>query len=345
MHMSREIEMSLKTNRPSRYRICEAVLLSIVLAIGTANAQQGAASESRVGSPIIDMHLHAIEPDFVSPVSLPNPVTGEPGPTSGLAQMHAAMALMERYNVVNAIVSGSVDAVAAWREAAPERVLGSLAMGRPGFNGGAQPLPPFDELRTLYRDGSLVALGEITAQYEGFSPNDPGYEPYFSLAEELDIPVGVHTGTSFPGTAYRGKPNFRVSLGNPILLEDVLVRHPNLRVYLMHGGYPWDREAQAIMQQYPQVYMDISPIWLNLGNEAFESLMEQEFRRLYGMGLGERIMFGTDQMAWPKTIGMAIEMIEGSEFLSESQKRDILYNNAARFLGLSEEEVSAHHGR
>jgi predicted TIM-barrel fold metal-dependent hydrolase len=111
----------------------------------------------------------------------------------------------------------------------------------------------------------------------------------------------------------------------------------------MHGGYPWEREAQAIMQQYPQVYMDISPIWLNFGNEEFKLQMELEFRRLYAMGLGDRIMFGTDQMAWPESIGMAIEMIEGSEFLTETQKRDILYNNAARFLGLSDAEVAAHH--
>jgi predicted TIM-barrel fold metal-dependent hydrolase len=54
-------------------------------------------------------------------------------------------------------------------------------------------------------------------------------------------------------------------------------------------------------------------------------------------------MFGTDQMAWPESIGMAIEMIEGSDFLTETQKRDILYNNAARFLGLSDAEVAAHH--
>lgn len=335
--------MRQKPNSLVLGHVCVAILLSAVLAVCTSSAQQAPAAGSRVGRPIIDMHLHAIALDATVPVAMPNPVTGEPGPLSGLDQMHATMELLEQYNIVSAIVSGSVDEVASWREFAPNRVLGSLEMGRPGMNAGNEPLPPFDELRRLYRDGSLVAMGEITAQYEGFSPNDPAYEPYFALAEELDIPVGVHTGTSFPGTAYRGKPNFRVSLGNPILLEDVLVRHPDLRVYLMHGGYPWEREAQAIMQQYPQVYMDISPIWLNFGNEEFELQMEIEFRRLYAMGLGDRIMFGTDQMAWPESIGMAIGMIEESNFLTETQKRDILYNNAARFLGLSDAEVEAHH--
>jgi hypothetical protein len=54
-------------------------------------------------------------------------------------------------------------------------------------------------------------------------------------------------------------------------------------------------------------------------------------------GLGKRIMFGSDQMIWPETIGMAVEAIESAEFLSEEEKRDIFYNNAVRFLRLDEE--------
>ena len=46
-------------------------------------------------------------------------------------------------------------------------------------------------------------------------------------------------------------------------------------------------------------------------------------------------MFGTDQMRWPDAIGMAIEMIESVKFLTEEQRRDIFYNNAARFLRLA----------
>jgi predicted TIM-barrel fold metal-dependent hydrolase len=56
-------------------------------------------------------------------------------------------------------------------------------------------------------------------------------------------------------------------------------------------------------------------------------------------------MFGSDQMMWPETIGIAIETIETAEFLTNEEKRDIFYNNAARFLRLSEEEIARHHGR
>lgn len=45
-------------------------------------------------------------------------------------------------------------------------------------------------------------------------------------------------------------------------------------------------------------------------------------------------MFGSDQMMWPQAISEAIKSIQSAPFLSETQKRDILYNNAARFLRL-----------
>ncbi len=64
-----------------------------------------------------------------------------------------------------------------------------------------------------------------------------------------------------------------------------------------------------------------------------------------GPGLGKRVLFGSDPMAWPETIGMAVEAIQSADFLSAEQKADVFYNNAARFLRLSEEEIAAHNSR
>ena len=56
-------------------------------------------------------------------------------------------------------------------------------------------------------------------------------------------------------------------------------------------------------------------------------------------------MYGSDQMIWPDVIGETIGAIEDAAFLTEEQKRDILYNNAARFLRLTDEEIAVHHGQ
>jgi predicted TIM-barrel fold metal-dependent hydrolase len=61
--------------------------------------------------------------------------------------------------------------------------------------------------------------------------------------------------------------------------------------------------------------------------------------------MGQRIMVGTDQMLSPESIGMAIGAVESADILSNEPKRGVLYNNAARFLRLSEEDIASHHGR
>jgi len=47
-----------------------------------------------------------------------------------------------------------------------------------------------------------------------------------------------------------------------------------------------------------------------------------------------------DQMHWPGAVEVAIESIETADFLSPEEKRDILYNNASRFLRLTPEQIA-----
>ena len=68
-------------------------------------------------------------------------------------------------------------------------------------------------------------------------------------------------------------------------------------------------------------------------------------RRIVEAGYGQRVMFGSDQMVWPGAIEHSITVIEEAPFLTEEMKRDIFYNNAARFLRLSAEEIAQHHGQ
>ena len=51
------------------------------------------------------------------------------------------------------------------------------------------------EIRQVVETGQVGVLGEITAQYAGMIPSDPTLDPYFALAEEFDLPVGIHTGS------------------------------------------------------------------------------------------------------------------------------------------------------
>ena len=112
----------------------------------------------------------------------------------------------------------------------------------------------------------------------------------------------------------------------------MLVRHPKLRLFVENAGYPFRDEMIAMMYQYPELYVDVSTITWVIPRAAFYEYLEALVRA----GLGKRLMFGSDQMRWPKKIGEGIAAIEKAPFLTEEQKRDILFNNAAHFLRLDE---------
>jgi uncharacterized protein len=282
--------------------------------------------------PIIDVHLHTHPANRFGTVGVPNPVTGEPSAaTTDQALLDAALSQMRRYNIVAAVGFSDRQSVERWRNAAGGRIIGGMQIdqGIPGT--------PVAELRRDIVQGRVRLIGEIGAQWIGLAPNDPTLEPYLSLAEELDVPVGFHTGIGSVNAPFECCPKFRIGLGNPALIEDVLIRHPKLRVYLMHAGRPFLEETIALMSVYPQVYADISVIDWIIPRDEFHAYVQALIRA----GLGKQLMFGSDQMIWPETIGIAVEAVQSIPGITEPQKRDIFYNNAVRFFRLSEQELKS----
>lgn len=314
--------------------------------------------------PILDMHLHVRRADYMGPnppaMCTPFEVMPRwdnarpidagldfgaspcakpiPAATSDEQVMRETLEVMERRNIIG-MVSGEPDLVAPWKALAPERVIVGLDLkiGDGGTHGHVKSRS-VEEVRALHSEGAFEVLGEVMAQYEGIPANDPRLEPYWDLAEERDIPVGIHLGTGGPGDPYFSSVDYRARNSSPLLLEDVLVRHPRLRVYIMHAGYPMLDDLRALLFTHPQVYVDVASIVYSEPRPAF-------YRYLLGIveaGYGDRVMFGSDQMIWPGVIEPAIRVIEEAPFLTAQQKRDILYNNAARFLRLSDEVMAGH---
>jgi len=298
----------------------------------TSIATGMAAGSQTARLPIIDVHLHAYPADAAFPDGLANPATGKvTAVKNGAEHLKACRAEMLRLNIVKGVVSGGDgDRLAAawrWLDADPDRFIAAA-----GIRGSEDiPLPPLETLRQAFASRRLAVLGEITAQYAGVTLGDARYRPYLALAEEFDVPAAVHMGVGPPGiTADPCCHGFRVGLGNPAVLEEALNQHPKLRVNVMHGGWPYLQDTIALLFVYPQVNVDLGAIDWALPRAEFHAYLGALMRA----GFGTRIMFGSDQMYWPEAIGMAVEAIEAAPFLNDAQKRDIFYNNAARFLRL-----------
>ena len=300
-------------------------ILTVCSLVLTVLAGNSAAQSKQTPLPIIDVHLHVYEKDERWTHKIPNPITGQPmTATNEQAHKQATLEQMKKYNIVKAVASSDYQSALRWSVAFPDLIIPSYAFDDPATAN-------LDFLRKEHAAGRLKALGEIGAQYEGLAPNDPKLEPYFALAEEFDLPVGIHIGLSKPGISYDDAPKYRAALSNPMLLEEVLLRHPKLRLYVMHAGWPMIDQMIALLWAHPQVYVDVAVINWALPRKEFHAYLQ----RLVNAGFGERIMFGSDQMVWPETIGMAVEGISSATFLSEEQQRDIFYNNAVRFFRLA----------
>ena len=301
--------------------------LMMIAAPGTAIGQDAV----RARGPIIDMHLHAL-----SPVGFPdrNRAHGHVTPGNPNDALAATVRALDRFGVVRAVVSGPIDLVRRLKQADSLRVIPGLSTD---WVSESRP----DSVEALIRRKEISVLGEITAQYAGVAPDDPKLESLWTLAEKTDLPVGIHIGPSTPAAAYRGYPNFRMDLSDALRLDKLLLRHPRLRIYVMHAGWPLADAMIGLLYAHPQVHVDIGVIGWILPRAEFH----QYLARLVQAGFGDRIMFGSDQMVWPDLIGDTIDAVESAAFLTAQQKRDIFYGNAARFLRLTPQQIRADHAQ
>lgn len=313
--------------------------------------------------PIIDVHLHAgsATAQGPPPLGVCTPIPTMPGwtqqapyeqeflarlkkppcadpvwsPATDAELMQQTIDTVRRLNVFG-VMAGNASRLDIWTAAEPNRFMPALSL-----NVGDKNPPSLASIRERHAQGKLRAIAEVTNQYSGVTPDDPRMEPYWQLAEELDLPVGYHVGTGPPGSIYLGANGNRARLHSALTLEEVLVKHPKLRLYVMHAGYPMLDDLLTVLYQHPQLHVDVGVIVWSQQRPAFYRYLQA----IVDAGFIERVMFGSDQMVWPGVIERSIKVINEAPFLNASQKRDILYNNAARFLRLSKEEMARHQGK
>jgi predicted TIM-barrel fold metal-dependent hydrolase len=168
-----------------------------------------------------------------------------------------------------------------------------------------------------------LKLGPI---YQNFNPADPRHLPLFKRAEELGIAINWHQGTSFvrPGP---------LKYANPVLLEDIAVACPKLRMMISHMGHPWEAECCVLIRKHPNLYADISAIHYR-PLRRYNSLMTA-----LEYGVEHKLVFGSDfPAATPEQVIDALwktnEIVEGSRFprFPEQAIHNIIYENWKQFI-------------
>lgn len=150
--------------------------------------------------------------------------------------------------------------------------------------------------------------------YQYFYPNDQMMYPMYAKAEELGIPVMLHTGSSvFDGA--------RLKYGNPIYIDDIAVDFPNLNILMVHSGRGlWYDQAFFLAKLHKNVYMEIAGLPPNRLLTYFPELERN----------ANKIIFGSD---WPglSSIAQNIEVIRQLPIAAETKDK-ILGINATKIL-------------
>jgi predicted TIM-barrel fold metal-dependent hydrolase len=159
---------------------------------------------------------------------------------------------------------------------------------------------------------------------QAFSPNDPLAYPLYGAIEELGVPALFHTGQTGIGAGVPGGGGIRLKYSNPMLVDDVAVDFPELRIILAHPSFPWQDEALAVATHKPYVYIDLSG-WS-------PKYFPPQLVRYANTLLKDKVLFGSD---YP--------VITPDRWLADFDRLDIrpevrpkiLKENAARLLGLT----------
>jgi predicted TIM-barrel fold metal-dependent hydrolase len=165
------------------------------------------------------------------------------------------------------------DYVAGYVARDPERLLGF---------GAVDPTSPsaVDELERMKHDLGLVGC-KLAPIYQDVDPLGRHFLRVCAELERLELPMLIHQGTTF---ARAGS----LLQARPVLLDEIALRHPELRIVIAHMGHPWFSEAIAVVRRHPHVYADVSALvgrrWL-LYNALVEAI---EYR------VAHKLLFGTD---------------------------------------------------
>ncbi len=158
---------------------------------------------------------------------------------------------------------------------------------------------------------------------QDFDPGDRMAWPLYEVIDHYRLPAIFHTGHSGMGTGMPAGGGIRLKYGQPILVDDVAVDFPNMKIVLAHPGWPWTDESLSMALHKPNVFIDLSG-WS-------PKYVPPQIVRYANSQLGHKFLFGSDFPLIPPDRWIAA--FDEAGFKPELRD-PILKGNAARLLGL-----------
>ncbi|MCI0144191.1 amidohydrolase family protein [Arthrobacter bambusae] len=198
-----------------------------------------------------------------------------------------------------------------------------------------------EEIDRCYFDLKLKGI-KIGPIYQGTGPLDPRVLRVFARAERYGLPVMIHQGAIFTSAG-------RLADALPILLDDVAIAFPDLRIIIAHLGHPWVHQTVTVMRRHPNIFADTSALPARPTMLASALIAAKEY------GVLDRVLFGSDSpmvtatsavetlrkvVSWTQRTGLTYIEDEELESLLHRPSFELLGIDLPSYSKLDESEIS-----
>ena len=159
----------------------------------------------------------------------------------------------------------------------------------------------------------------------GFYPDDPKYDAYWDLIDDLGLVITTHAGMALPPLDEK--------YCHPKFFDRIAEKHPDMKIIIAHLGGKFHDELFPLMDAHDNVYTDCSALqgWIPVDPTMVDRRLEEVSSRY-----PDRVVFGSDSPLYNErtTVQRYMDIIMDGKWGTRKVKEDILGNNMARILGI-----------
>ena len=190
-----------------------------------------------------------------------------------------------------------------------------------GF-GALDPHKP-SAIEEVHRSADLGLRGlKLHPSAQHFSPGDETFLPVFAAASDQGLVCLFHTGYTGLGSGVHGGGGVMNHFANPMHLDTLAARLPDLQIVAAHPSWPWQDEAIAAAQHKPNIWIELSGWSPRRIDPTLITAVKRQFQ--------DRTLFGTDYpFITPEKWITAWQTLDPDPSLTKK----VLHDNAVRLLG------------
>jgi uncharacterized protein len=229
---------------------------------------------------IVDCHTHVGEPEHFS-----KNFVQDARVASGNPDQQLAVKLPDHWNAMQSVDKAIVLGFRAHHVGyvVPNEYVANYVNQHPEKLIGFCSIDPHDDDGIEQLDHAVLNLGlrglKLGPIYQNMHPTDNKMKRLFKRAEQLEIPILIHQGTTFCC-------NVSLEVADPILLQPIALEFPRLRMVIAHMGHPWIGETIALIRKHPFLFSDISALHYRPWQFYNALVLASEYKVMHKLLLG-----------------------------------------------------------